>query len=150
MPELPTKQDLRFHFGDGRGPVPAHRHKNPDGSLGGWVANTAYIAPTVFVGFYARVFGRARLHDRVRVLDRACVFGDAHAYDCVRIHGRAWVCGNVLAYGDAAFGDQRFYTLGTYRSKDDVPDDAHAIALFSALLRDRKNPAKEPDQLPLL
>lgn len=31
-----------FDFGDG--PVPAHRHRNPDGSEGGWVADTAHVA----------------------------------------------------------------------------------------------------------
>lgn len=30
-----------FDFEDGRGPVPAHRHRNPDGSVGGWVSDEA-------------------------------------------------------------------------------------------------------------
>ena len=30
-----------FDFQDGNGPVPAHRHINPDGTTGGWVADTA-------------------------------------------------------------------------------------------------------------
>ena len=37
-----------FDFGDG--PVRAHRHKNPDGSIGGWVANTATVADTAYIG----------------------------------------------------------------------------------------------------
>ena len=32
-----------FDFRDGQGPVPAHRHTHPDGSEGGWVANTAQV-----------------------------------------------------------------------------------------------------------
>ena len=39
----------------GSGPVPAHRHLNPDGSLGGWVADTATVAPTARIGENARV-----------------------------------------------------------------------------------------------
>jgi len=29
-------------FGDGAGAVPAHRHLNPDGDLGGWVGDAYY------------------------------------------------------------------------------------------------------------
>jgi hypothetical protein len=48
-----------FDFKDGNGPVPAHRHKNHDGSIGGWVAETATVANTVFIGPDARIFGKA-------------------------------------------------------------------------------------------
>ena len=34
---------ITFDFGDGRGPVPAHQHINPDGSVGGWVADCVEI-----------------------------------------------------------------------------------------------------------
>jgi hypothetical protein len=37
--------------------VPAHRHTNPDGSLGGWVADTVTVPASVTVGRYARVYG---------------------------------------------------------------------------------------------
>lgn len=38
-----TFQDatIRFNFRDGNGAVPAHRHVYPNGSVGGWVADTA-------------------------------------------------------------------------------------------------------------
>jgi len=39
--------------------VPAHRHTNPDGSEGGWVADTATVAPTVHIGRDAWVSGDA-------------------------------------------------------------------------------------------
>ena len=35
-----------YDFKDGNGPVPAHQHTNPDGSVGGWVADTATVADT--------------------------------------------------------------------------------------------------------
>ena len=63
-----------YNFGDGKGPVPAHRHKNPDGSVGGWVADTAYVAPTM------------------HVMPRATVGGDRH------IHGSGWVGEHTTVY----------------------------------------------------
>jgi hypothetical protein len=50
---------LTFDFQDGNGPVPAARHRNPDGSEGGWVAATAYVATTAYVGPDALVYGSA-------------------------------------------------------------------------------------------
>jgi hypothetical protein len=37
--------------------VPAHRHRNPDGTEGGWVADTATVAAKAHIGRYARVLG---------------------------------------------------------------------------------------------
>jgi len=37
--------------------VPAHRHRNPDGTEGGWVADTATVAAKAHIGRYARVHG---------------------------------------------------------------------------------------------
>ena len=37
--------------------VPAHRHRNPDGTEGGWVADTATVAAKAHIGRYARVQG---------------------------------------------------------------------------------------------
>ena len=55
----------------GSGPVPAHRHTNPDGKLGGWVADTATVTPTARIGKNAKVSGNAQ------VSGYAQVFGDA-------------------------------------------------------------------------
>ena len=55
------------NFGDGAGPVLAHRHANG----GGWVADTATVEPTVFVGRDARVFGTACVFGTARVGARA-------------------------------------------------------------------------------
>ena len=37
--------------------VPAHRHRNPGGTVGGWVADTATVAAKAHIGHYARVQG---------------------------------------------------------------------------------------------
>jgi hypothetical protein len=36
-------------------------HRHPNG--GGWVADTARVAATAFVGFFARVYGDAQVFD---------------------------------------------------------------------------------------
>ena len=41
-----------FDFKDGNGPVRAHKHVNG----GGWVANTANVSETAFVGPNARIW----------------------------------------------------------------------------------------------
>jgi hypothetical protein len=57
---LETEQEAAT-FDFGKGAVPAHRHKNPDGSIGGWVANTATVADTAYIGEDARVFDNAKV-----------------------------------------------------------------------------------------
>lgn len=68
-----------FDFQDGDGPVPAHQHPNG----GGWVANTAKVTDTAYVGSDAVVSGSAQ------------VFGNAV------VSGNAVVCGYAQVYGDA-------------------------------------------------
>ena len=57
--------DTTFDFHDGNGPVAAHRHRNPDGTLGGWVADTA------------QVYGTARVYGTALVSGNAQVYGTA-------------------------------------------------------------------------
>ncbi len=58
--EKPEKPAVTtFDFGDGKGPVPAHKHPNG----GGWVADTASVADTAYVGPDAWVFGKAQVGD---------------------------------------------------------------------------------------
>ena len=45
----------------GGGVVPAHIHTNPDGSLGGWVAETATVEATCWISREAQIFGRAQI-----------------------------------------------------------------------------------------
>jgi len=49
-----------FDFNDGKGPVPAHRHKNPDGSEGGWVADSVFVSKNAWVSGGAMVYGRSK------------------------------------------------------------------------------------------
>ena len=45
-----------FDFDDGRGAVPAHQHINPDGSIGGWVADNVEFSADAKVIINAKVF----------------------------------------------------------------------------------------------
>ena len=76
--------NTHFDFGDGNGPVPAHRHPNG----GGWVADTAKVYETSYVGPDAQVYDDATVSGNARVYDNAKVSGDA----CVS--GDAWVAGD--------------------------------------------------------
>ena len=84
-----------FDFEDGNGPVPAHQHKNG----GGWVANTARVAETVFVGPEARVYGQARVYGKAWVFGKAQVYGNAQVSDLAWVYDLARVCGQTQVCG---------------------------------------------------
>lgn len=94
-----TATETTFDFG--AGPVAAHRHVNPDGSVGGWVADTATVDATAHVGADAQVYGNARVSDTAQVYDtarvsgNARVSGDAQVYGEARVFGAAWVYGGI-------------------------------------------------------
>src|ERR1039458_3377727 len=79
-----------------------HQHSNGRG----WVANTASVSDTVYVGPYALVYGHAELSERVRVEGTAQVSGHA------KLSGDVLVCGNRRI--DGTFRA----TTGTYRTNE--------------------------------
>ena len=95
----------------GRGPILAHRHNNPDDSLGGWVAEAAYVRSNVYVGPDALVYGQADIRGNVRITGRARVHGgaslfgyaeitdDAEVTDYAVVEDRARVGGNARISG---------------------------------------------------
>lgn len=103
-------------FDFGAGPVPAHRH--PHG--GGWVADTASVDPTVYVGREARVYDHAKVGGRVCIRDHARVFGNASVNEDALIHYHAVVqdfanvCGHARVAGRAKVMGRSW-----------VADDAH-------------------------
>jgi carbonic anhydrase/acetyltransferase-like protein (isoleucine patch superfamily) len=85
-------------FGDGCGPVAAQRHVNPDGSVGGWVAEAVnqsdaelWVAPGACVG------GKVTLMGVVRVEGVASVTGGCHLRNAV-------VCDNASVSEDVFIG----------------------------------------------
>lgn len=78
-------------FRDDDGPVPASRHPNG----GGWVADTAFVAMSAYVGPDAWVYGSAMVAPGARILDNARVYGSA------KVEHDAIVCGGARVSGDA-------------------------------------------------
>jgi carbonic anhydrase/acetyltransferase-like protein (isoleucine patch superfamily) len=76
-----------------------HQHRNPNGSTGGWVENTACVVETVYIGPDAVVY------DNAHVLGNAQVFGNAQVYENAWIYGYAWVYGYTRVFGDATVCD---------------------------------------------
>ena len=72
---LLEQEEGLYDFGDGNGFVPANRHQNPDGTLGGWVADTANVDDTSHVDYEAQVFGSAEVVNGSEIQDRALVSG---------------------------------------------------------------------------
>ena len=93
-----------FDFGNGS--VPAHRHQNPDGTLGGWVADSATVATTAWVGVDARVDVRARVGANARVGAGARVDEDARVgeYTWVGVGARVGTGARVGEYARVGTG----------------------------------------------
>lgn len=87
-----------FDFGDGNGEVSAHRHINPDGSIGGWVAETAFVEETAYIGKNAAIFGRAVVSDNAIVTDNAKIFDEAFVCDNAKIYGNARINGDAFIF----------------------------------------------------
>ena len=65
------------------------QHKHVRG--GGYVANTAHVEDSVYVGQFACVYGKAELTEKVRVEDFAQVSGTAVLSGNVRVCRNAWL-----------------------------------------------------------
>jgi carbonic anhydrase/acetyltransferase-like protein (isoleucine patch superfamily) len=93
-----------FGFGNGKDPVAAHQHING----GGWVADTATVADTAYVGPNAKVYGIARVSGNATVSGDARVYGTALVSDNAWVYGNATVLGTAKVYGNAwVYGDAR-------------------------------------------
>lgn len=92
----------KFHNGDEAYAMP---HINPDGSRGGWVAesavveNTCHVAPTAEVCEYAYVSGNARIMSHAVVSGFASVKGNATLDDWAQVTDDALVEGEAVVCG---------------------------------------------------
>ena len=94
-------EDATHDFDDGNGPVSAHLHANG----GGWVANTATVSRTAFVGLAAAVFGSSKVLGKATVTDRARVRGQSEVSGNARISGDAVIDGNARVTDEAEVSD---------------------------------------------
>ena len=103
----PHDEPAQLHdFEDEKGPVAAHRH--PLG--GGWVAETARVTPTAFVGANASVFDEAQVLDSASVDGTAWVLGHATVSGNARVRGDAEVSGNAHVTGNSLVAGESFVT----------------------------------------
>ena len=105
-------KEQTHNFGDGNGPVPAHRHIKGNG----WVADTANVHNSAYIGEDALVYGNALVSGDALVHDNALVYGNARVYGDAWVSGSARVYGNVLVYGDARVSGNALVKRGVYTS----------------------------------
>src|SRR3989344_6028702 len=98
-PQTSITNTNTYDFRDGNGPVPAHQHVNPDGSVGGWIADTAQVAATAYIGPDAVVFGNAQVYGSAQVCGSALVSENARVYGFAQVFGSAQVYGYAWVYG---------------------------------------------------
>ena len=96
----------------------ACRHINPDGTEGGWVAESAvvdgtcYIHPKAEVTEYAQVLENAELHDISIAQGFAVVRGNAKLLDWCRVTDNAEVCGDATICGGTIIGGKSYIECG--------------------------------------
>jgi carbonic anhydrase/acetyltransferase-like protein (isoleucine patch superfamily) len=97
--EFDLQNDFReiHEYDFGNGPIPAHQH--PRG--GGWVADTATVDDTCFVGPYARVFDNAYVTGNAIINDGASVFCNASVGNFAKVYGDAMIYDNASVRDNA-------------------------------------------------
>lgn len=86
------QKEILHDFQDGNGPISAHQHELG----GGWVASTAHVEETVYIGPDARIFGYATIKDKAIVTENAEVSGYATIQDLACIKGNAVIRGACM------------------------------------------------------
>lgn len=113
------KREQKHDFNDGHGRVPAARHANGKG----WVARTAVVEDSVYIGpnceVYhnayvsgdvklkgnAKIFGNSTVSGNVRVEQNGMIFGRAVVRDNVRVFNNARIMGNAHVSGNSRLID---------------------------------------------
>lgn len=128
------KRAPKHDFRDGNGKVFAHKHDNGKG----WVADTAHVADSVYVGSRcavyqcARIVGTCRLKGRVRVHGHAAISGSVTLNKDVNVFGRAAVCDTAQLHDNAQVSGQARVCGGSHLYGSTVVRD-HAYVLGSCL-----------------
>jgi len=97
----------------------ASPHKNPDGSIGGWIAETALVEPTCWLDpdtevlEYAQVRDNARLQGNAVISGFAVVAGDAIVDDWALVTEAATVQGDAYVGSGAVICRESYIDTGT-------------------------------------
>jgi len=79
----------------------AYPHTNPDGTVGGWVAESALVEPTCYIDSSAEVLEYAQVLGEAKVLSHASISGFAVVKDGAIVDEWAIVTDGALVEGDA-------------------------------------------------
>lgn len=99
-------------FEPGKPAVKAHRHLNPNRVLGGWVADTATVEPSVMVYPNAIIYDYAFVAGNCEISGSTSISGD------VRIIGNVTINGNAVVTGDAYIHGQAYIHNDAYICQD--------------------------------
>jgi carbonic anhydrase/acetyltransferase-like protein (isoleucine patch superfamily) len=112
--DMDNPNEFVYHVGN--------RHRNPDGSIGGWVSVTskvgrdATITRNAFVYGNATVMGEAKVSGNANVFDNAKIRGRSHVYEDAMVYEDAIISENANVYGEAqvsenarVYGNARVY-----------------------------------------
>lgn len=83
----------------------AKPHINPDGSIGGWVAETALVDSTCIIGPDAEVYEYAQVCDNARILGSSAVYGFARVAGDATIDDWAAINDGAVVQGTAYIGN---------------------------------------------
>ncbi len=103
-----------------------HVHSNG----GGWVANTATVQTSAYVGPKARVLGTAKVYGNARIEDYAVVMNNATVQDNAVVSGHACVFHNAIVKGNAKVRDRAVVY-------DSAVVEGNAVIEDYAMARDR-------------
>ena len=95
-------------------------HTNPDGSQGGFVADTAYAGHRAYIGPNAEVCEFAQVYEFAEIKEKAVVSGNVQVYGAAWVGGNARLSGDLQVYGEAwilrdSEGDARIFQISTGR-----------------------------------
>lgn len=119
---------LRYgkHTFEGGDHVYAKPHINPDGTKGGWIAETALVEPTCYIAPDAEVYEFAQVRDNARLLGSSSAYGFAKiagnatlndwavAADGAVIQGSAYVDSTAIICGESFIDHGHLYENKTY------------------------------------
>ncbi len=83
----------------------AKPHINPDGTKGGWVAETALVEDTCYVSPDAEVYEFAQVRDNARLLGSSSVYGFARIADNVILNDWAVATDGAMILGSTYVGN---------------------------------------------
>ena len=94
--------------------VYAKQHLNPDGTIGGWVAETALVEKTCTIGPDAEVYEYAQVRDQASILGSSAVYGFGRVAGKASINDWSAVNDGAIVQGSAYIGNGAVICCDSY------------------------------------